>query len=418
LKKIIFYVKEIVKRNRKLIENFSYLSILQLFNLVLPLITYPYLIKTLGKETYGLVVFSQAVISYLLVLVNYGFNISATKQVSLNRQNLNKLDEIISSVFIIKIFFLLLSFIILFFVLFFISDTNNHKLLFYLTMWMCVYDVMFPIWYFQGIEQMKYITYLTVLSRTIFLAFIFIFVHSSKDYILIPIISGIGALISGGIALNILISKHKIRIRKQPLSTLIFYLKDGASIFWFKFTGTFKTSSNQVFLGLMTGLKNVVFYDLAIKISGVFIGVFQNFSQAIFPRMVQKKEKSFAKKALLITSIASISIYLIIALIIQIVIKKWDIEMLPTAKLFWLLGLLIPTYAVAEFSGNSILVANGYERKNTFTTVWTTFLFIGLLILCYLMHMVNIYTLSYALLISQISATLHKIYYCKKYKLI
>lgn len=70
-----------------LIRNFSYLSLLQVFNLILPLIVYPYLIRVLGKETYGLVVFAQSLVFYLVILVGFGFNISATKEVSIHRND-------------------------------------------------------------------------------------------------------------------------------------------------------------------------------------------------------------------------------------------------------------------------------------------------------------------------------------------
>ena len=81
-----------------LIRNFSYLSLLQVFNLILPLIVYPYLIRVLGKETYGLVVFAQSLVFYLVILVGFGFNISATKEVSIHRNDSKKLGEIVSSV--------------------------------------------------------------------------------------------------------------------------------------------------------------------------------------------------------------------------------------------------------------------------------------------------------------------------------
>ena len=99
---------------KKLIENFSYLSLLHIFSIAIPLLTFPYLVKTLGQETYGLVIFAQAVVGYLAVFTGFGFGLSATKLVSINRHDTNKLSEIFSSVTTIKIFLLAVSIIILY----------------------------------------------------------------------------------------------------------------------------------------------------------------------------------------------------------------------------------------------------------------------------------------------------------------
>ena len=95
-------VKDIAKRNKGLIQNFSYLTSLQVFNMLVPLFTYPYLIRILGKETYGLVIYAQVVVGYLLILVNYGFNTYAVREVSVHRDSKTDLSEITSSIFILK----------------------------------------------------------------------------------------------------------------------------------------------------------------------------------------------------------------------------------------------------------------------------------------------------------------------------
>ena len=94
-----------LKHHKKIIENFSYLSALQIFSMITPLVTYPYLVKTLGEVIYGTVVFAQAVVTYFNILVIFGFNFTAAK--GDNRDNPKKLNEIITTVTIIKILFLM-----------------------------------------------------------------------------------------------------------------------------------------------------------------------------------------------------------------------------------------------------------------------------------------------------------------------
>src|SRR3989339_509467 len=148
-----------------LLGNFFSLSVLQVLNYLLPLITLPYLIRVLGPEKYGLIAFGTAFLTYFQLFTDYGFNLSATKDISINRENNKKISEIFSSVIIIKTVLMLFSFIIIFFIVTSFSKFNSQKEVYYLISLSLIGNVLFPIWFFQGIERMKYITYFNVIAR-------------------------------------------------------------------------------------------------------------------------------------------------------------------------------------------------------------------------------------------------------------
>ena len=114
-------ISDYIYRYKTLIENFGYLTLLQICNLLIPLVTYPYLINTLGKNLYGVIIYSQAIVSYLAIFVNWGFNISATKYISINREDSKKINEIVSVVYIVKTLLLVLEHTI--------SVFDNHPLI-------------------------------------------------------------------------------------------------------------------------------------------------------------------------------------------------------------------------------------------------------------------------------------------------
>ncbi|RRS32050.1 MAG: hypothetical protein P794_02380 [Epsilonproteobacteria bacterium (ex Lamellibrachia satsuma)] len=101
--------KNLTKLKNKKIKNFSFLTFAQLANYIIPLLVFPYLIRVIGIEKFGLIMFVLSVIQYLKIITEYGFSLIAAKEVAQNKANINSLSRIVSNVFGSKIILLLLS---------------------------------------------------------------------------------------------------------------------------------------------------------------------------------------------------------------------------------------------------------------------------------------------------------------------
>ena len=216
---------------KRLLENFLSLSVLQGANYILPLITLPYLVRVLGPEKFGLIAFAQAFIQYFNILTDYGFNLSATREVAVNRNDKAKISEIFSSVIIIKLGLLLISFLIMSFIVFYFGKFRKNWLVYYLTFGIVIGQAIFPVWFFQGVEKMRYVTFLNISAKLFFVSLVFFFVHHVSDYIYVPIFYSLGYLLSGFLSLYIAVRKFKIRMYFPNLVTIGKYLKDSSQFF-------------------------------------------------------------------------------------------------------------------------------------------------------------------------------------------
>lgn len=386
--------------------------------MLIPLITYPYLIRVLGKETYGLVVFAQAIVGYLLILVSFGFNISATREISVHRDNKSKLSEIVSSVLIIKGFFFILAFLILAILLFVIPKANDYKALFLISMSICLYDVIFPIWYFQGIERMKYITFITLFSRLVFLGLIFILIHNSTDYLFLPIINGIGALVAGTCALIIIFRKHQIMFKWQPYKLLKYYFKDSIPIFVSNISISLYVSTNKVITGTFLGMEVVAYYDLAEKLTGI-MKIPQNIlSQSLFPKISKEKNIALIKRIFKLSIIVNVSLFILLLLFSKyIILLLGGEQMLPAQAVINILAITVPIIAMSNIFGFQLLIPFGYGKSFSKVIVTSGFVYLFQILFIWFTVGFSIVNISIITLITEIFVTGYMFYYCKKFKL-
>lgn len=351
-------------QNKLMIQNLSYLSVLQMFNMLVPLFTFPYLIHILGRDLYGLIIFAQASISYLVILVNFGFNTLAIKEISIHRDNKEKLSSIVSNVLILKFSLFIISFGILLVALKFIPQAKGYESLFILTMWMCLYDFIFPIWYFQGIEKMKYITFLNLTSRLAFVLLIFVFIRSQKDFLLVPIINGIGAIISGIAGLYIVFKLHQVKLKYSSWSELKEVLNKSFSYFISEVSIKIFASSNKIIIGSALGMAEVAYYDLAEKVITIFrsvpLGIVRD---TIFPRVAKTKNIRIVTYTTWIMGIYSIiAITFILIYAPRIVTFIGGPDMLPSTNILRIFSIIIFTTHISNYYITVGLWSFGYEK--------------------------------------------------------
>ena len=286
----IVKLKNILDKREKsrLVSNFLSLFTLQALNYVLPLVTLPYLVKTLGVEKFGLISFATAIMTYFTVLTDYGFNFTATREISLNKDNPKVWNEVFSNVIIIKSILLCVSFGILLLLIFnFIKFAVDSDIYLY-SFFAVIGQALFPVWFFQGIEKMKYITYINIFSKVFFTISVFIFVKQSSDAYLVPLLTGIGSIVASLWSLFIIFKDFKIKFESQSYSRVLWYLRGGWSLFLTTGFSNILTSSGMVLLSNFGNNSLVGYYSALEKLSRAFVGLFSPLTQALYPLSCNK----------------------------------------------------------------------------------------------------------------------------------
>lgn len=415
MKKIIKQIKIKIFEHKTLVQNFSSLSILQIFSMIFPLISYTYLIRILKSDTYGLIVFAQTVVQYFIILINYGFNISATQSIALNKNNKDKLSEIVSAVFSIKFIIMFFSFLIMFVLINSVPMFEKEAGLFLFSMALCIQEAIFPVWYFLGTEKMKYITIINIISRIIFTGLIFILVTQKSDYILVPILNGIGALFAGIYSLYIVFKQEEIVFVFQPRKILYQYFKDSTYFFISNISGMIYTNAGKLILGFTGNMGEVAFYDLGEKILGLLKNFTSIVEQTIFSRIsVTKDLRLFNQIKNYTFLIISIICTIIIVFSKDFILVLGGKAMISASVSFSILILVAIPNVLSTFWGHIMLLA--WNRKTDFLKLRIISLFSFLIIIfsTSFFTTLNSKTLSCVVLLNEILLVIYTFQLSKK----
>lgn len=286
---------KIISNNKVLVKNFTSLSLLQLANYIFPVITLPYLVRVLGPEKYGLINFAAAFSAYFVIITDYGFNLSATQEISVNRNDKEKVSEIFSSVLTIKIILFFLSSGIFFLIVNMFELFSNDAGLYSIMFIGVVGIVLFPLWVYQGVEKMKYILIINVAIRSVTIVSIFLLVKVENDYLLLAVIYTITQVMTGITGLFFAIRKFDLRYLFPSKVQLLEQLKKGWNLFLSSIWINLYTTSNVFILGLFAPNSVVGYYSAADKVRIAFQGILSSMSQSVFPYVNKLLAESYQK---------------------------------------------------------------------------------------------------------------------------
>ena len=411
-------LKSIIFNNKSVIENYFFMTILQILNSFFYLLIYPYLIRVLGSEGYGTYVFATSIATYFLFFINFGFDLPATKAIAENVNNNIAKQDILSCIFTSKNYLFLISSLFFGLLLFTVPVFEKNKEVFLLCFLNIYTFVLFPQWFFQGIQKMKVVTFIQLGLKLASLPLIFLLVKSPQNLTLYVFITTLTTVVGGVIAYFIVRLKYKIKIVLVKPHRLKFWFKHSQPFFLSSLASSIKEYSIPIIIGSFFGMKEVAVYDLANKLIIVPRTLFMSVNAAIFPKLIVKINNVFVKKLIRIELLISLSVVFFIFVFGKFIVRfMGGAGMEDSYYLAILLGFTVVSWLVVGAYINFVFIPN---NKNYFITANQVIAMVTFFIFCIggLMIYNNIIIFGVAMALSGMLEIFYCGYITKKHQLL
>ncbi|AZA77679.1 flippase [Chryseobacterium sp. G0186] len=307
-------IKLSVKNNKTVVENYIFMTVFQILNSFFYILIYPYLIRVLGPTNYGVYVVGVNIATYFQTIITFGFDFPALKEISLSRDKPNEISKTFSVVFYAKLSLFLLSLIVFAAIIFLVPGLIENGLIYFLCFINIFSFVLYPQWYFQGLQRMKVVTIVQLIFKLFSLPFIFIFVKEKENILVFTAITVIFNLLSSLYLFYIILYKDKVSIIRPSINEIKKWIKMSSPFFASNSANAIKQQSTTTLIAIFFSTKDVALYDLAIKVFLVPTMITANINGAIFPKIVGNAKYNLVKK--IIKYEALIGIFIILFLVV------------------------------------------------------------------------------------------------------
>jgi PST family polysaccharide transporter len=392
-----------------LFKNLISLGGLQIANYVFPLLTLPYLIRVLGVENYGHLSYANTLVSYSTLIINYGFDISGTREISINRDNSLLTNNIFNEIITSKLYLYLISLFLFSFYLFYTNSSFQNNLLIFIIYLGVFGQIIMPAWFFQGVEKMKYITYFNLISKFFFTLMLFIFVKDKGDILIAAGLTTLGSLIAGVSSVFLLYKTFKISFKLVRASRVFFQIKKSFH-FFVSGVGVHFYKNNAILLIKHFGTAtDVGYFSIVRKVFEALNGLNSILSQAFLPLTVRDQansNKSISKSIKLLFIVIFLTSFLLFSLTFlfsdQIIfLITGEIDSI-TSKCLELLSFSLFVIGI-NVPAVHYIISKGHDRFLTYSVVLGGLL--DFILLLVLLPMFGLYGAIYSTVITEVFVT-------------
>ena len=285
---------------RTLLSNTVMLYLLTFSTYLMSFIVVPYETRVLGPDMYGLLGVSTAIMVYFQLTIDFGFLLSATEEVSRNRDDKGILSSIFTSITVNKLFLTAASALVLLIICNFVPLWKEYTLFFFLQFVATALNSMMPDYLYRGIEKMGAITFRSIAIKFFFTVMIFVFVRTPEDYIVIPILNIIGNAVALAFVYLHLYSRVGVRFCTVKTADMLKRFKTSSTFFLSRIASTIYSAANTIILDLLSAGSMTAYYTAADKLVSTAKSGMSPIADSLYPYMIKNKDFKLVKKILLV----------------------------------------------------------------------------------------------------------------------
>lgn len=359
-----------MSRNKVLfLKNTASLYLMNIVKLVFPLLTLPYLTRTLSTETYGVVIYVKALIVYVQLVIDFGFLLSATKEIVFVAEDKEKIGRITGDTLAEKGILAIVAILFWIIALCFIPILSQNKLFSLLYLFSTLLTIFLFDFLFRGLEKMHLIAIPFVIAKSTTTFLTFIMIHGDENLLLIPVLEIIGNVVTIIISLYF-VRKLEFRISFSPFRKWLKDLKKSSIYFISNFSTTIFGALTTVIAGFHLSMSNIAYWGICMQILSSAKALYNPITNTLYSHMLRGIDFQIIRKINIIMIIPMVSGSAIIMFASEMVLQILGGEKYIAAAN--VLRVLLPAFVFSFYSmlyGWPVLGVMGKIKETTTTTV-------------------------------------------------
>jgi PST family polysaccharide transporter len=358
---------------KTLTKNFSALAVLQAMRYLIPFIVLPYVTPIIGVTHFGEIAVAYAIALIFQTVVNFSFDFIGARDVARNREDKEKVSEIVSTILCARIVLYVIAFVLLGGIVLVVPKFREIWLLILISVVTAFFSMHVSEWFFQGIEKMEHITIVNVISRVVYIVLIFTFIKEREDYLLYPIFNLLGFVMASMYSIVMMTRRYKCRLHIPPFSKILDSFKIGKDLFVNQVCMSLCINLPNILLGTISGSAAAGLYDAAGKLHNAGKHSIDVLNRTFFPFLSRQMDKhtGYRRINFFFSLLLAVLLFFLAPLLIRLLYSD---EFLPAIPLLRILAVSVFFTGISSAYGVNYLLLIGREKLLRNITLTVTLL--------------------------------------------